>query len=279
MDHTMHTWISKRLRGLIVGSGLLLGGCATDHCNILSTNHSFGCNAMYAALIVPMVPVALVSNAVDDRRDSARRADRWRRLQAGEPAAVAACALGCYDLPEKLSKETKDAVYERSIEQVIAWWGAHPLPTQMPALMKAYFYHGATLLTSDPMQAEAYLRKAAALAADPRIAPALNSSEFGADHFNESYYDMLAESIQADLMVLRYRGIPGRPPDPAVLKDHCQAVAAWPPAWMTTEAKYNLQLACEFAYMRQFDDKLPPSGIPAVIDGIADPLLPGSSGD
>lgn len=274
----MRTWTTKRLRGLILGSGLLLGGCATDHCNILSSSHSLGCNAMYAALIVPMVPVALVSNAVDDRRDNARRADRWRRLQAGEPAAVAACALGCYDLPDKLSKETQHAVYERSIEQVIAWWGAHPLPAQMPVLMKAYFYKGATLMDSDPTQAEAYLRKAAALAADPRMAPALNSTEFAADHFNESYYDELAERIQAHLIVLRYRGIAGRPANPAVLKDRCQAVGAWPPAWMSTEAKYNLQLACDFAYIEQFD-KLSPSGIPAVIDGIADPIVPGSSGD
>lgn len=270
----MQTWFGVRQRSLIVSSALLLSGCATSNCNILSSNHSLGCNAMYAALAVPMAPVALVSNAVDDQRDSARRAEKWRRLQAGEPAAVAACVLGCYDLPEKLGKETEHAVYEHSVEQVIAWWGDHPLPSQMPALMKAYFYKGATLMSSDPIQAEVYLRKAAALSVDPRMAPALSSTEFGADHNNSSYYDQLAEDIQANLIVLRYRGVPGRQPEPAVLKDRCQAVAAWPPAWMEMDAKYNLQLACAFAYMRQFEGKLAPSGVPAVIDGVADPLSP-----
>lgn len=278
MRNTMQTWFSGHLRGLIVSSSLLLSGCATSNCNILSSDHSLGCNAMYAALAVPMVPVALVSNAVDDQRSSAQRAEKWRHLQAGEPAAVATCVLGCYDLPEKLSKETRHAVYERSVEQVIAWWGDHPLPSQMPALMKAYFYKGATMMTSDPIQAEVYLRKAAALSVDPHIAPALSTPEFGADRNNTSYYDDLAENIQARLIVLRYRGIPGREPEPAVLKDRCQAVAAWPPAWVTTEAKYNLQLACAFAYMEQFEGKLAPSGVPAVIDGVADPLSPPKDG-
>lgn len=221
-----------------------------------------------------MVPVALVSNAVDDQRDSARRAEKWRHLQAGEPDAVAACVLGCYDLPEKLSKETEHAVYEHSVEHVITWWGDHPLPSQMPALMKAYYYKGATMMASDPVQAELYLRKAAALSVNPQITPALNSREFGAYRNNLSYYNELAEDIQANLIVLRYRGIPGREPDPAVLKDRCQAIAAWPPAWMDSEAKYNLQLACAFAYMRQFEGKLAPSGVPAMIDGVVDPLLP-----
>lgn len=274
VSNTTQTWFTGRARSLIAGASLLLTGCATSNCNILSTSHSLGCNAMYAALAVPMVPVALVSNAVDDRHDNAQRADTWRRLQAGEPAAVAACVLGCYNLPEKVSRETEHAVYEHSVEQVIAWWGDHPEPAQMPALMKAYFYKGATVMASDPIQAEVYLRKAAALSVDPHIAPALSSTEFGASRNNTSYYDDLAENIQARLIVLRYRGIPGREPEPAVLKDRCQAVAAWPPAWVTTEAKYNLQLACAFAYMEQFEGKFAPSGVPAVIDGVADPLSP-----
>ncbi|SFR94721.1 hypothetical protein SAMN05216570_1038 [Dyella sp. OK004] len=272
----MQKGFSKRLRRMAIASSLLLAGCATNNCNILSTSHSFGCNAMYAALIVPAVPIGLASNAIDNQRDRSRRADTWRRLQANDPATVAHCVLGCY-LPEKLSKEAEHAAFERSVEQVIAWWGDHPQPSQMPILMRAYLYKGGTMMTSDPTQAETYLRKAAALSVDPRIAAALNSTEFNAYVYNQPFYDEIAETIQAQLITLRYRGMLGREADPSILKDHCQAVAAWPPAWMKMEAGYNLQRACASAYMQQYHDKLPPSGTPAVIDGVLDPIAPGSS--
>jgi hypothetical protein len=260
-----------RLRGLMVGGSLLLTGCASGNCNILSTSHSFGCTAMYAALAVPMAPVALASNAMDDHRNKAWREDVWRHLQANEPAAVATCVLDCLNLPDRLSRQTQHEVYERSVEQVIAWWGEHPEPAQLPALMKAFYYKGTMMMDTDPTQAEVYLRKSAALSVDPRMTAALNTPDFGARINNMSYYDELAENIQANLIVLRYRGLPGREPERAALKDRCQAVAAWPPAWMTSEVKDNLQRACEFAYIKQFD-KLAPSGIPVVVEGVVDPL-------
>lgn len=266
------TRISRRLRWMVIASSLLLAGCATQNCNILSTSHSFGCNAMYAALIVPAIPVALVSSAAETHRDHVRLSETWRLLQANDPPTVAHCVLGC-DLPEKVKREQQDAFYERNVEQVIAWWGEHPEPAQLPILMKAYTYKGARRMKDDPLQAEMYLRKAAALSADPRMAKALESSEFHADAYNENYYDDLVERIQAGLITLRYRGVPGRDPRPQVLQDRCQAVAAWPSAWMTTGAKYKLELACDFAYSSVFG-KVAPMGQPGVVDGVLDPVEP-----
>lgn len=231
-----HVGFSRRLRWIVAASGLL-AGCATQNCNILSRSHSFGCNAMYAALMVPALPVALASNAMDSHREYKRTEETWRLLQANDPATVAHCALGCY-LPEKLSKEQDFAAFERSVEQVVAWWGEHPEPAQMPVLMKAYAYKGAKLADTDPVRAEDFLRKAAALAADPRMAKALDSVEYSAYVYNYGYYDDVAENIQASLIALRHRGIPGRAPAPEVLEDRCQAIAAWSPAWMTTDADY-----------------------------------------
>jgi len=271
---TARKGFSKRLRWIAVASGLWLAGCASQNCNILSTSHSFGCKAMYVALAVPALPVALASNAMDNHRDRKRQEETWRLLQANDPATVARCALGCY-LPEKLGKEQDFAAFERSVELVIAWWGEHPEPAQMPVLMKAYAYKGAKLADTDPVQAEVFLRKAAALAADPRMTKALDSFEYSAYVYNQGYYDDVAENIQVSLIVLRYRGIPGRAPAPEVLKDRCQAIAAWPPAWMTSGADYHLELICGLAYSRVFD-KWSPTGTPAVVKGVLDPVAAGA---
>ncbi|WP_266158834.1 hypothetical protein [Dyella silvatica] len=228
--------VLRRPQCLVLGLLLLLNGCATNSCNILSTDHSLGCKAAYAVLAVPMVPEALWSKAVDHRDDDDMAA--------------------------------KQAAHEQSADQLITWWGDDPPSEQMPELLKAYFYKGTRRMTSDPTQADVYLRKAAGLAADPRIVPRLNA-------YDVSYFDYLAKNIQADLMLLRYRGTRDRQPEPSVLKDRCQAIAAWPPAWMTSAANDNLRLACVQAYRQQFDIRLPPSGTHAVIDGIADPIVPG----
>lgn len=132
-------------------------------------------------------------------------------------------------------------------------------------------------MKTDPARAEVYLRKATALSVDPRMPKALSSTEFKAYVYNEPYYDELAENIQARLIELRYRGIPGRTPEPDVLKNRCQAVAAWPPAWRPTGAKFKLSMACESAYLQVFD-KWPPKDTPAVVDGVVDPIEPATSG-
>jgi hypothetical protein len=228
-----------------------------------------------AICLIPMTfsGSALVSGAMEHWRDGRQRADTWRRLQASEPATVAACVIGCY-LPTDVDATARNLAYERSVEQVITWWDRAPQTSQLPVLMKAYLHRGEAKMESNPLQAEADLRKAAALAADPRIAAALDSGEFGASKYNESYYDDLAQSIQANLIVLRYRGIPGRQADPAVLKDRCQAISAWPPAWMKDAefTKIDMKSACSMAYRRQFNHTLPPDGMPGVIDGLADPF-------
>jgi nucleotide-binding universal stress UspA family protein len=245
------------------------------------TRHVASRLALTLLVVICLIPTvfsgsALVSNAMEGWRDSRQRADTWQRLQANEPATVATCVIGC-DLPVDLDATTRDAALERSVKQVITWWGRAPQPSQMPSVMKAYLSSGEAMMQSDPAGAEAALHQAAALAADPRIVPALDSAEFGASQYNESYYDDVAERIQANLIVLHYRGLPGRQPDPSVLKDRCQAITAWPAAWMQGPefAREDLKRACSMAYMRQFNNAMPPTDVPTVIDGVADPSVGG----
>lgn len=62
--------------------------CAPGNCNISSTQHSLGCDAMFVALALPMVPVALVFNPLDDRRDPGRGVVTTNALTAPSAATT-----------------------------------------------------------------------------------------------------------------------------------------------------------------------------------------------
>lgn len=272
---TMPTRIPEAAKSLLVGALVLLGGCS--NCNILSSNNSLGCKTGMAAGMVVLAPVALASNAMDSHRDRVREADNLKLLQKGDPLMTARCVLRC-NLPEKLDRDTYLALYRGSVDKVIAWWGDHPLPTQKPVVMVAFLRKAARLRDSDPVQSEAWLRKAAALSVDPETGASLSSTEFGAYTWSTGSYTEAARDIQSDLMLLRYKGIPGRAADEGALTQRCQAIAAWPPAWLAepgekVAAADALQTACRSAYSDQFhtyrlEDTRP------LVEGILDPLSP-----
>jgi len=136
--------------------------------------------------------------------------------------------------------------------------------------MVAYLRKGESLMKSDPAQADFLLRQAAAWSTDPRIVEGLKAPDFGATNYNDSYYNDIAESIQENLMILRYRGIAGRQPDLNILKDHCQAIAAWPPAWIEEFNNSNLSSACWSASRELFGEKGP--GDLPITDRVIGPL-------
>ncbi len=270
---SMQTTTWRTVKGLLAGILLLAGGCASN-CNVLSSSHSFACNATMAAMAVPAIPVAMVSEVREAHKDKTYRENTWRLLQAGDPRTVAACVLSC-SLPDRFDRKTLHEIYLRNADQVIKWWGDRPLSEQMPVLMEAYLYKARTVRDNDPAQAEAWLRKAAALTRASGIEKALTSSEFFANTVSVSHYDGVADDIQEELIGLRYSGIPGRAAEPDILKDRCQAVAAWPPAWKSpASADFDLKLICKMAYAKQFKQVLAPTSLPGVIDGVRDPLEP-----
>ena len=69
-------------------------------------------------------------------------------------------------------------------------------------------------------------------------------------------------------MILRHRGTAERQPDPDLLKDNCQAIVAWPPAW---DRRMNLSPACRGAYRELFEKDFP-DDMPIITDSVIDPL-------
>lgn len=280
------TQIGKWAASLLCALAVSGCGCKPDF--FFSSTGECVAVAAGVVLLAPVwVPAVLISKAVDEhslnKYNNEARAENWRLLQAEDPATVAACVIGC-DVPlvsANAEEQRQREVYWHGVDLVIAWWGKDPRPAQIPALMVAYLRKGESLMQSDPARADSLLRQAAAWSTDPRIVEGLEASEFGATdrhgHYrNGGYYDNdIAKSIQKNLMILRYRGIAGRQPDLNILKDRCQAIAAWPPAWRDGEdksiSKEHLSSACGSAYRelfgKEWSDKLP-----VIIDSVIDPL-------
>ncbi|KFG92653.1 hypothetical protein GQ56_0136250 [Burkholderia paludis] len=226
---------------------LALGACSTDCGNLLAGSHSTSCDLAWGAAIVALAPVALVSGAIDDHRQNARDEETWKRWKAGDPPVVAQCVVDC-QLPLHVTQSDSGEVeqlFARSLDQIIAWWGEHPTPGQLPVVAVAYKFKGQRLMQSDPAAAEAFLRKAAVMVAEPEMAEGLKSDYFpvGVVLNNQRYYEKAAQQIQESLMVLRFKK------DGAGADDfRCQPVAAWPPSYPV-----KLDDACNDAYRRLYD--------------------------
>jgi len=227
-----------------------------------------------AVLVAPVaVPAQLLFNAADKHRENAKRDENWRKMLAEDPATVAICVIGC-DWPEvstDADRQRQREVYRHGVDLVIAWWGENPQPSQIPALMVAYYRKGARLMKSDPAQADFFLRQAAVWSTDPRIVQGLKEREFGGTRYNDYFYNEIVSWTQENLMILRYRGIDGRQPDPDILKDRCQAIAAWPPAWNQEYSSTNPDSACRSAYKELFEKKFP-TDMPTITDSVIDPV-------
>lgn len=237
--------IIRRLACLVCA--LALGACSKDCSNLFAGSHSTSCTIAWGAAIVAVAPVALVSNAIDDHRQNAREEETWKRWKAGDPPVVARCVVNCR-LPLRVTQSDSDEyqqLFARSLDQIIAWWGAHPEPGQLPVVAVAYKYKGQRLMKSDPAAAEAFLRKAATLVAEPDMVEGFKSDYFpiGVVSNNEMYYVKAAQEIQENLMVLRFEKHGSRVDD-----FRCQPIAAWPPSYSV-----RLDDACNSAYQRLYD--------------------------
>lgn len=211
----------------VLGSALLVGGCG--NCSIMSQHQSLGCNAQLAGLVVLVAPAALASMAFEGAHDRSSQRKQRRLVEAGDREATMNCVWFCraYD-------HIKNAValQQRSAERVIGWWDGGELTwDKAPVVMKAFLLRSKMRMDADPASAEKDLRRAAVMAADSRILGAMKSTSSDSSADKTKVYDLLVEEIQSSLILLRYRGIPGRAGDPAELSTNCRAVAAWPPAW------------------------------------------------
>nr|WP_144020657.1 hypothetical protein [Burkholderia sp. AU33423] len=237
--------IIRRLACLLCA--LALGACSKDCSNILSGNHSTSCDLAWGAAMVVLAPYALVSDAIDKHRQNARKEETWKRWKAGDPPVVAECVIDCR-LPLHVTQSNSDEfeqLFVRSLNQIIAWWGEHPTPGQLPVVAVAYEYKGRRLMESDPGAAEAFLRKAAVMVAEPEMAEGLESDYFpvGVALNNKHYYEKAAQEIQESLMVLRFKKNGAGADDFT-----CQPIAAWPPSYPV-----KLDDACDHAYQRLYD--------------------------
>lgn len=230
-----------------VTCALALGACSSDCRNLFASSHSTSCTVAWGAAIVAVAPVALVSNAIDEHRQNAREEETWKRWNAGDPPVVAQCVVNCR-VPLRVTQSKSDEyqqLFARSLDQIIGWWGEHPTPGQLPVVAAAYKYKGWRLMRSDPVAAEAYLRKAAVMVAAPEMAEGLKSDYFpiGVVLNNQSYYVDMAQDIQESLMVLRFKK------DGANADDfRCQPIASWPPSYSV-----KLDKACDGAYQQLYD--------------------------
>lgn len=211
----------------VLGSALLVGGCG--NCSIMSQHQSLGCNAQLAGLVVLVAPAALASAAFEGAHDRSSQRKQRRLVEAGDREATVNCVWYClaYD-------HVKDAraLRQNSAERVIGWWDDGELTwDKASVVMKALLLRSKTRMDADPASAEKDLRRAAVMSADPRILGAMKSTAPDSSADKTKVYDLLVEEIQSSLILLRYRGIPGRAGDPSELSTNCRAVAAWPPAW------------------------------------------------
>lgn len=238
----------KIIRRLACLTGALaLGACSSECSNVFSSSHSTACNLAWGAAIVAVAPVALVSSAIDDHRRNARDEETWKQWKAGDPPVVAQCVVDC-QLPLRVTQSKSDELqqlFARSLDQIIAWWGEHPTPGQLPVVAVAYKFKGQRLMASDPAAAEAYLRKAAVMVAEPEMAEGLTSDYFppGVVFNRKPYYEKAAQEIQESLMILRFKKNGAGADD-----FRCQPVAAWPPSYPV-----ELDGACRDAYQRLYD--------------------------
>lgn len=227
---------------LLFAVAVLAGGCA--RCNVLEEHHSPGCNAKLVAAVILVAPAALASAAFEGVHDGVGQRHQRRLILAGDRAVTAKCVWMC-DSYNHL--DDASALQQRSVERVIEWWGMDSPWEQAPIVMKAYLLRSEASMDSDPAAAERYLRRAAALAADPRMLRALKAKFPDMSSYDLNVYDEMANKVQARLIRFHYRGIPGRAGDPSELSTNCRAVAAWPPAWYqgdTERAERELGYLC-----------------------------------
>lgn len=252
-----------------------LVGCSSSICN------SWRCKAVIGTAEVISAPARWVAYATNDHRRNVKDKENLRRLQAGDPETVVRCVVGGYCLmPSGTDDKTFKATYDRAIDLVISWWGENPQPAQIPILMAAYNKKGRTFLYKpNPSEAEKYFRLAASLAIDPRIVSGLKSPDFWASNWSEGHYTDMAESVQTALMMLHHAGDEGH--SDSLDAFQCQAIAAWPPAWMNDAATENKSLinSCETAYNSLFQTihKRRPANRKTfvVVPGVLDPVVEG----
>lgn len=219
-----------------------LTGCG---CTIFSS--STGCNVAVGATAIvaaPAIAISRISEAAHDRKE--QNAQR-KLILAGDPQAIANCVFNCMGY-SKL--DDRADLTDRSVDYVLTTWEASPAADQLPVLMTAHAIKARKVEDADPVQAEEHWRRVAELSTDARIAPALGSKQYGAYGRNTSYYSDIAVEAQRRLMVVYYKGLPGRTPDHSIFDGTCRPVAAWPPAWMpaTKDDADKLNRACDMAY-------------------------------
>jgi hypothetical protein len=114
--------------------------------------------------------------------------------------------------------------------------------------MAAHAYEARLLQKEQPRLAAQHWRRLTVLSTDPRVVAALQSSIYGADGYNPSYYTQLAVEAQSALIRQSSPGGNGVA-NRSGAGGACAPVAPWPPAWMVTEydKETNLQLACSLA--------------------------------
>lgn len=236
------------LQRVLIGSiaaqvlALSLTGCG---CTIFSNSN--GCNVALGATAIVAAPAVAVSRISEAAHDRATEKAQRKLILAGDPEAIGYCVFNCMGY-SKL--DDRADLVDRSVDYVITNWNAAPATEQLPVLMAAHAIKARKVADTDPAQAEQHWRRVAELSTDTRITSALTSRQYGAYGHNASYYSDIAIEAQRSLMVMYYKGLPGRTSDHSVFDDACKPVAAWPAAWMSTpgDDAHNLNRACDMAY-------------------------------
>jgi hypothetical protein len=244
MAAILYMRLRRRFVNAVIAAILVfsLAGCG---CTIFS--NSTGCNAVVGATAIvaaPAIAVSRISEAAHDK--SAQNAQR-NLILAGDPQAIGNCIFFCMDYSEL--RDRSDLV-DRSVDYAITTWGASPAADQLPVLMVAHAIKARNVSDADPVQAELHWRRVAEISTDARITSAIESKQYGAYGHNASYYSDIAIEAQRSLMVMYYKGLPGRTPDHSIFEGACKPVAAWPPAWMSMagEDTHSLNRACDMGY-------------------------------
>lgn len=267
----------KILRATLLASTLCLSACGD--CGPYGMGN-LPCFVGSMALGIALAPFRVVADFWDKKiTQPGEQRSNWNKFQSGDFYTAVDCMRGCDGLfPDDIDYKPQ---VQRATDLVLTQVIKPPFPGvdgwKLPVLMNAYLKEGELLLDSDPKQAEIYLRKAAALSLDRQMTVAVESH--GSPFYVRDDYDAMLIDIQANLMVLQYRGVGKRKPNPSILKDRCQAVAAWPAPWLhrnvspndlDTMAADGLAEACNNAYLKQFGDvSTTITSVPGIIDPIS----------
>lgn len=242
---------------LVVLVALALSGCS---CSMFSK--STGCQLRDAGLVAVLLPVIAVDRLGEHVSDGRKQHEQRRLVLAGDPPATILCMQRCRDYSHL---DDRRKLAQLSVRHILDWWDANPAADQMPALIDAHRLQGASIVDHDSVKAAQQWRRAAELAADPRIRAArvLKSAD-GYRYIRRSDLDRWLVDIEGNLLVLRYRGDDGTPAAPSILDGDCHPVSSWPPAWMKQkDGADSLKKACRNAYIQVFNT-IPPPDKPVV---------------